>query len=84
MSEWKDIDTMPINELVLVWSPFSGPHLREQSPDGTLYDDNNNYDDSEIEWDLWAEIPQVKPAAPCACAGETEQCSHCQEMRHGL
>jgi len=57
MFEWKDIDTMPKNELVLVWCSFSGHHLFEQTDEGDFYDENGNFDDSEMEYDLWCKIP---------------------------
>jgi hypothetical protein len=59
MSEWKNIDSMPQNELVLVWSSFRGIELRRKNAIGDLYDENGDFDDSELEYDLWCKIPPL-------------------------
>ncbi len=56
---WHDIFTMPADELVIVWNAFDGCKLRSQTEDGTWYDDNEIYDDSGAEWDLWTELPML-------------------------
>ncbi len=54
---WKPIETIPRNTLVLVYDVFYGRKLRMKMTDGAWYDDNDDYDDSGIPWDLWTDIP---------------------------
>lgn len=55
---WKEFDRseIPENELVLVSSAFYGIHLRRFRGEDE-YDDDDDFDDSEIDWDFWTEIP---------------------------
>ena len=54
---WKPIDTMPFGILVIVYEGFGGFHLREKTAGGYYYDENNNLDDSGIEFEWWTELP---------------------------
>ena len=55
---WNPIQTIPANELVVVYSEFQGYHLRSVTNANEWYDDCEVYDDSGAEWDLWAELPE--------------------------
>ena len=58
MSNWKewDAEQPPVNELVLVsFGYYLG--LRMRNADGDLYDENNDFDDSENEPVTWHPIP---------------------------
>lgn len=58
LQTWKTIDSIPKNnQLVIVYNTFSGYALRSFNANGEPYDENEFYDDSKIEWDMWAEIP---------------------------
>ena len=56
---WKstDMDIVPKNQLVIVYGTFYGYALRSFDLNGGIYDENEIYDDSGIEWDLWTELP---------------------------
>ncbi len=56
---WKDIATIPTDQLVIVWSAFYGCKLRSKTDSGDWYDDNEFFDDAETEWDLWTELPML-------------------------
>ena len=55
---WYPIQEIPINKLVLVYGEFQGYHLRSVTYTNEWYDDYEICDDSGIEWDLWAELPE--------------------------
>lgn len=57
--KFKDISTMPIDKLVLVYSKFSGCCLRTKSSEGSLWDENEFLDDSEIDYTHWCELPKI-------------------------
>ena len=58
---WNPIQTIPIGKLVIVFNHFREYALRWTTDKYDLYDENENLDDSETEWDLWAELPE-KPS----------------------
>ena len=55
---WYPIQEIPINKLVLVYGEFQGYHLRSVTYTNEWYDDYEVCDDSGMEWDLWAELPE--------------------------
>jgi len=55
---WNPIQTIPYNKLVVVYGEFQSYHLRSVTNANEWYDDNGNCDDSGMEWDLWAELPE--------------------------
>ena len=57
---WHSIKTIPIGKLVLVYEPFRGYGLRSVTNEDAWYDENEFFDDSGMEWDLWTELP-MKP-----------------------
>ena len=55
----KSVDTIIEDKLVLVFSTtYNCYGLRELTKHGQWYDENNNLDDSEIEWEFWSELPK--------------------------
>ena len=55
---WNPIQTIPIGKLVVVFNHFRGYALRSAMDKYDMYDENCDLDDSETEWDLWAELPE--------------------------
>lgn len=63
---WKSMDTLPDEKLVIVYDRFHGYALRKTTHNGVYYyDEHGSYDDSEIEWDVWADLPD-EPGPPRA------------------
>lgn len=56
---WKDMECVPEDRFIVVFHPFYGRKIRMLSSNGNWYDDNEILDDSEAEWDLWAELPPI-------------------------
>ena len=61
---WNPIQTIPILKLVIVFNHFQGYALRAVTSADDWYDENENLDDSETEWDLWSELPEIPGKKP--------------------
>ena len=69
---WKSIETIPRDELVIVYHPLYGYKLRMRTDDGAWYDDYDICEDSYIVWDLWAKLPD-KPGPKAVRIAEIEK-----------
>ena len=56
MKEWVKIEDElpPDGVLVLVYQDMTGKCLRSRSEEGNWYDENNNFDDSELDITHWS------------------------------
>jgi len=72
---WNPIRTIPREKLVIVFDNYQGYALRAVTSEDEWYDENENYDDSGMEWGWWAELPEKpfgnkrpdKPGDYCLC-----------------
>ena len=56
-THWKPMKTMPMDKYVIVHNSFLGHRIRMKTRAGDFYDENNDLDDSGIEWDYWTHLP---------------------------